>query len=108
MIQEVRYRARQGQPQRWKMEASSEFECSSWKALADGSSSKDPCPDEITVVTIPSENMGLFFCYRFHFCGGEEPADIQMWRRITYSGKLDDVYRHMQETLLFRCIYHKR
>ena len=89
-IQKVKFRPGQGQPQRWKIEASSKPDCSSWKVVAGGNSSKGPCPDEITVITIPTENAGMFFCYRIRYSGGKEPGNIQI-----YSGKLS-VYNGSQ------------
>ena len=80
MIQKVKFRPAQGQ--RWKIEASFELECtskSSWKLLAAGKSSKDPRPDEIRVIEIPLEKVGMYLCYRMHFSVGELPADIQIF-----------------------------
>ena len=103
MIQKVKFIPAQGQPQKWKMEASSELNCSStssWEVLAEGKSLKDPCPDEIQVITIPLEKAGMYFCYRMHFSGGELPADIQIWKRFTDSSKPDINYMYMTLLIL--------
>ena len=95
MIQKVKFRPAQDEPQRWRMESSSEPNClsaSSWKVMAGGKSTKDPCPDEIQVIEIPLEKAGMHRCYRMRFSGEKIPANLQFWKRII--GKLDHNCAH--------------
>ena len=90
MIKKVKFRSVEYRPGKWKMEASSNLECSSaspWMVLAEGKMTKNPCPDEIQVFTIPGEMVGAFFCYRMRFYGGKLPTDLQT-RKKNLSGKL--------------------
>ncbi len=96
MIKKVKFRPAQGQPQKWKIEASLALRCSSassWKVLAQGISKKDPCPDEVQVVTIPGEKVGAFRCYRMRFSGEKLPAVLQIWKKNS-SGKVTNNRAH--------------
>ena len=100
MIKKVKFRPAQGQPQKWKIEASLALQCSSAslsKVLAEGLSKKDPCPDEIQVVTIPEKKVRVFRCYRMSFSGEKLPADLQIWKKNLSGNKCAHNAMHPHE-----------